>query len=108
MFAMAFAVGCGGDDEDAASDAAANLQDGASDMMNKGSAEAGGMADHVQGMAHDAAGAAAASAVDACRKFAESGAWEQALDACSKAHEMLPDDLGLEHAFQQAQAAAGQ
>ena len=40
-------------------------------------------------------------------KDAETGAWDQALDACSKAHEMLPDDLGLEHAYQQAKAASG-
>ena len=39
-------------------------------------------------------------------RLAEQGAWDQALEVCKKAHELMPDDMELEHAYQQAQAAA--
>lgn len=44
--------------------------------------------------------------VKACRLLAEQGAWSHALDVCEKAHEALPEDLSLEHAYQQAKAAS--
>ena len=95
IFALTFAMGCSGDDaekaEKAVSQAADTVEKGASDMMD----EAG-----------DAANAMAADAVAACRDFAEKGDWGRALEVCRKAHEMMPDDLALEHAYQQAQAAA--
>ena len=75
---------------------------------------ASNMADQATGAANDAANAmaetakdAAAGAVEACRSLAERGAWDEALDVCRRAHEMLPDDMALEHAYQQAQSAAG-
>ena len=48
----------------------------------------------------------AEDAVAACQRLAQENAWDQALEVCRKAHEMMPDDLALEHAYQQAQAAA--
>lgn len=65
--------------------------------------------DAAQGAADDVASAAkevAVSAVEACKAFAAKGDWDNALEVCKKAHEMMPDDLGLEHAYQQAEAAA--
>ena len=43
-----------------------------------------------------------------CRELAAKGAWADALEPCAKAHEMKPDDMALEHALQQAQAAVTQ
>lgn len=53
-----------------------------------------------------AATAAMGDAVAACRALAQKGAFKEALAVCEKAHEMLPDDMAIEHAYQQAKAAA--
>jgi hypothetical protein len=57
-----------------------------------------------------AAGAAAADLVDdpvaKCNELAAAGAWSEALEVCTKAHEAEPDNMAIEHALQQAQAAA--
>lgn len=58
--------------------------------------------------AEAAAGRLAGSAVEACRELAERGAWGDALEVCRKAHELRPDDLQLENAYQQARAAAAE
>jgi len=119
VFALFFAVGCSGEDAekaaDAAGDAAGNLADSAGqlgaearDAAHDMTAKAGQMADQAGAAAKDAAGSLAGSAVGACRAFAEKGEWGSALEVCKKAHEMMPDDLALEHAYQQAQAAAAQ
>ena len=109
-FALTFAVGCGGDEaENAASPAATTVEKGASEMMNHAGDAANSMADSAKVAMDDtktAAAGMAGDAVAACRSFAERGAWGQALEVCRKAHEMMPDDLALEHAYQQAQAAA--
>lgn len=102
-FALAFGIACSSDEaEDAASEAAATAKESAGNMMNK--------MDHA---AHEAAesakagaGAMAGNAVAACRTMAERGAWDGALEVCKKAHEMMPEDLALEHAYQQALAAS--
>jgi len=103
---LVFALACSGDDakeaQDAASDAAASAQQSASDTMN----EAGAAANAAAEQAKQSATELASDAVAACRGLAESGNWGQALEVCKKAHEMLPDDLAIEHAYQQAQAAA--
>ncbi len=120
---LVFSVACSGDDAkdaaDSAADAADNAADNAagnaaSDMMNK----AGSAADDAAKAATDSAHGMAASATDAvagragsvvtsCRAMAESGDFGAALEVCKQAHEMMPDDPALEHAYQQAQAAAG-
>ncbi|MCP5059955.1 MAG: hypothetical protein GY937_24895 [bacterium] len=134
LFALALPVACGRDeakkmaDEAAASagqamDAAKDAAGGAADAVEGAAADA---ADAVEGAASDAAdaadeiaqdakdavaGTAAAvgdEAVAACRSLAEAGNWGEALDVCTKAHELLPDDLGIEHALQQAKAAAAE
>ena len=96
---LAFGLGCSRDE---AEDAVESAQDSAHDMMDHASDTADSMADQ----AKTAAAGVAGDAVAACRRLAESGSWEQALEVCQKAHEMMPDDLALEHAYQQAQAAA--
>jgi len=52
--------------------------------------------------------AARGDVVTACRLLAERGDWQHALELCRAAHEARPDDLSLEHAFQQSRAAAGE
>ncbi|MFK7896801.1 MAG: hypothetical protein AB8G23_13245 [Myxococcota bacterium] len=119
---LVFSVACSGDDAkdaansaaNSATDAANNAGNAASDMMNKAGNAAGDAAkaatDSAHGMvdsAKDAAAGMAGSAVASCRSMAEAGNYGAALEVCKKAHEMMPDDLALEHAYQQAQAAAG-
>jgi hypothetical protein len=41
-----------------------------------------------------------------CSELAAQGAWSEALEVCTKAHEAEPDNMAIEHALQQAQAAA--
>ena len=56
------------------------------------------------------AGAAAADLGDdpiaKCSDLAAKGAWSEALEVCTKAHQAEPDNMAIEHALQQAQAAA--
>jgi len=47
-----------------------------------------------------------ADVVSECRALAEKQEWESALEPCTRAAAQLPDDLGIRHALQQAQAAA--
>lgn len=121
--ALALAVACGGDEAkdtaegatsaakemmeragsaaaDAAEKARAAAADEAQKVADAASATAGSMAEAATGAGGDVAAAA-------CRSLAENGAWGEALEVCKKAHEMAPDDLALEHAYQQAKAAAG-
>jgi hypothetical protein len=109
---LVFSVACSGDD---AKDAADSAGSAASDMMNKAGGAASDAAkaatDSAHGVANsakDAAASLAGSAVASCSEMAEAGNFAAALEVCKKAHEMMPDDLALEHAYQQAQAAAGQ
>lgn len=92
---LALAVACSSEDAknsvDSATEAAESMPDVAANLGERADA---------------AAGAVATNAVAACRQLAESGSWGDALEVCKKAHEMMPDDLGIEHAYQQAQAAA--
>lgn len=108
---LAIALACSGDDAkkaaDTATDAAdtaVSAADGMADRMaNTADAAAAAAAADA---AKSAAGAVATDAVAACRSLAESGAWGKALEVCRKAHELKPDDLAIEHALQQAEAAA--
>jgi hypothetical protein len=79
------------DAADVAVDAAADAKEAASDVAA-------------------AAGAAATDLMDdpvvKCSELAAQGAWSEALEVCTKAHEAEPDNMAIEHALQQAQAAA--
>lgn len=88
--------------QEAASSASAAAADKATAAADVAADKATAASDAVAGMA----GAAASDAVATCRSLAEQGAWESALEVCKKAHEMLPDDLAITHAYQQATAAA--
>ena len=44
--------------------------------------------------------------VTECRALAAKQEWQSALDPCTRAAAELPDDLGIRHTLQQAQAAA--
>ncbi len=105
---------------DVASDAADAAGDAASDAMNAATDAASNAAEAVEQKAEEGAegakgmlGAAASalgadSPADVCRKLAGEGAWEKALEVCRKAHELFPDDMAIEHALQQAEAAAAE
>ena len=94
----------------------------AQETADEAASAAGEAADAVAATAQDAAdatadvaasaGAAAAELIDdpvaKCRELADQGAWSEALDVCTKAHAAEPDDMAIEHALQQAQAAAGE
>jgi hypothetical protein len=93
--------------KDAANRSPAEATNSASDALNAAKDVA---KDAAQDMADTGKGTAAASAgnaVDACRALAETGSWSEALEVCREAHDTMPDDLALDHAYQQAQAAAG-
>lgn len=53
-----------------------------------------------------AASSSESDVVRECRALAERQAWASALEPCRSAAEELPNDLGIRHALQQAQAAA--
>jgi hypothetical protein len=99
---------------EAAADAAATAKDAAADVADA----AGEVADDAVEATRDAADAAAdaaegaaeavtgAAAVTLCKELAAKSEWINAVDVCTKAHEAAPDDMAVEHALQQAQAAA--
>lgn len=96
---LACALGCSRDEaEKSAEDMANQVTEAGQDAQQA----AQDLADRAGG----AAEAVAEDAVAACQRLAAANAWDQALEVCKKAHEMMPDDLALEHAYQQAQAAA--
>jgi len=120
---------CGGDDRqeavDAAKEAAAAAQEAASEAAaaaGAAAAEAVDAAEEATEAAVDAAGEAAedaaaaagdaaeevtgAAAVTLCKELAADASWIDALGVCERAHEAAPDDMAVEHALQQAQAAA--
>jgi hypothetical protein len=127
---------CGGDEGqeavDAAKEAAAAAQEAASEAAaaaGEAAAEAVDAAEEATEAAVDAAGEAADAAVDAaedaaaaagdaaeevtgaaavtlCKELAAKASWIDALGVCERAHEAAPEDMAVEHALQQAQAAA--
>ncbi|MDJ0787522.1 MAG: hypothetical protein QNK05_11990 [Myxococcota bacterium] len=133
LAALLFAFACGGQDDpmaeakEAAEEAAAAANEAASKAAEAAgaAAEAAGQAaseaiDEAEAAAaaageaaSEAAGEAAAAVEGAlsdpvakCLKLASEQAWAEALEACTKAHEEKPDDMAIEHALQQAKAAA--
>ncbi|MGI9430971.1 MAG: hypothetical protein ACR2PQ_02085 [Myxococcota bacterium] len=98
----------------AAGDAAADAADAAGEAADAAVDAAGDAADAAAGAAEDAAAAAGdaaeevtgAAAVTLCKELAAKASWIDALGVCERAHEAAPDDMAVEHALQQAQAAA--
>lgn len=88
---LAMALGCSRDDAREAADEAG--------------AAAGQMATEARRTGEDMMGYA--DPVARCKELAAKGAWDQALEPCTAAHEAEPDDMAIEHALQQAKAAAG-
>lgn len=118
-------VACGSDEPenvvDAAKDAAAAAQEAAGDAAEAAgelAEEAVDAAEEAADAAVDAAEGAAeaageaveevtgAAAVTLCKELAAKASWIDALGVCTRAHEAAPEDRAVEHALQQAQAAA--
>ena len=99
---LSLALGCGRDDARQAGDAAQRTTE---------EAAAGRTADEAREGASDvAAGARGAPGADPaarCKDLAAQEAWNEALEPCTAAHAAHPDDMAIEHALQQARAAAG-
>jgi hypothetical protein len=110
MCLLVFGVSCSREEVKDAADKAGTAM---KDTVDEGKAAADEAAKAAKEAAHDvtasakeATAGAAGGAVATCRSLAKSGDWDNALAACKKAHEMMPDDLALEHAYQQALAAS--
>lgn len=111
---LSVSLGCSRDE---ASDAMSAAGDKAEQAM-KGAAAAGEMAAEAAEDAGETAEEAvegAAAAVSAgpdmaarCTAAAAAKDWQAALAPCTAAHEQNPDDMAIEHALQQAQAAAAE
>jgi hypothetical protein len=105
--ALSMGAGCSRDE---AKETAAKAKESAAEAT----AAAGAAASEAAAKVEETADAAAAKMetmtdpVARCRELAAKGAWADALEPCAKAHEMKPDDMALEHALQQAKAAAAQ
>ena len=83
----------------------------AQETADDAAAAAGEAVGAVSATAQDAADAVADLADDPiakCSDLAAKGAWSEALEVCTKAHEAEPDNMAIEHALQQAQAATKQ
>ena len=98
--------------KEAASGAVDSAKEAASGAVDSAKEAASGAMDSAKEAADGAAGsvagafAADASPGDLCRGLAEKGAWDEALEVCKQALAVAPDDLELQHAVQQAEAAA--
>jgi len=123
---MIAATGCGNDETKAHLDAAKEAASEAGESAKQAAKEAGAAAEDAAMAAKDAtqeavdqgvaaaegakqemaAAGAGADSVAQCRKLSGAEDWAAALAPCTLAHELMPDDLAITHAFQQAQAAA--
>ena len=111
------------DARDVAADAASQAGDAASNAAESARDTAAGAADAASDAANNiqqeaeegtgslmdaAAGALGGSPADVCKKLAAQQNWEKALDICREALKLFPNDMELEHAVQQAEAAAAE
>ena len=121
LMALALPLGCSRSQETAdqaaskAGEVAAGAQEAASKAATTAKETASGAATTAKEKASEAAAAAGTAAdeligdpVAKCNELAAQGAWSEALDVCTKAHQAEPDNMAIEHALQQAKAAAGQ
>ncbi len=92
-----FALACGGGSDSGTADTATPEAPAAEEKT----------AD-VAAPAAPAAPMATSGPVAQCRELAEQKNWAEALAPCTLAARQKPDDLAIQHALQQAQAAAGQ
>lgn len=101
-----------------AADEAEKAGDEAANAMDKGAGEATGTAGEATGATGEAGQEATAGgtppvgagpdAAARCRDLAAAKDWKAALDPCTQAHAQNPDDAEIDHALQQARAAAGE
>ncbi len=89
-----------------AADVVATSAQDAADAAADAAAEAKQAASDVAAAAEEAATDLMDDPVAKCSELAAQGAWGEALEVCTKAHEADPDNMAIEHALQQAQAAA--
>ena len=117
LIALALPLACSraqetADDAAAAAGEAAEAVSAAAEDAADAAADAASEAKQATSDAAAAAGAAAADLMDdpsaKCSDLAAKGAWSEALEVCTKAHEAEPDNMAIEHALQQAQAATKQ
>lgn len=87
--------------KEAASGAMDTAKEATTGAMDSAKEAADGAANSIGG-----AFAGDASPGDLCRGLAEKGAWDEALEVCKQALALAPDDPELQHAVQQAEAAA--
>jgi hypothetical protein len=120
--ALGLSMGCERDDGtkavSAAKEAASEAAEAAQEAAGEAAAAAGELAEEAAVAAGEAVDAAAEAAEDAaaaltgpaaisrCKELAAKEAWADALGACTQARAAAPDDMAIEHALQQAQAAA--
>jgi hypothetical protein len=91
-----------------AADAVAATAEDAADAVADAAGEAKQATTDVAAAAAGAVEEVIDDPVAKCKELAEQGAWSEALEPCTKAHQAQPDDLAIEHALQQAQAAAAE
>jgi hypothetical protein len=89
-----FALACGGGSDSGTADTAAPAAPAAQEKT----------AD----VAAPAPAASASGPVEQCQALADQKQWAEALAPCTLAARQKPDDLAIQHALQQAQAAAAQ
>jgi len=98
--------------QETAGEAMDSAKETASGAMDSAKEAASGAMDSAKEAADGAAGSVAGALAadpspgDLCRGLAEKGAWDEALEVCKQALAVAPDDLELQHAVQQAEAAA--
>jgi len=111
---LALALGCSRDDAREATEAvkqkteeaAAAAARAARETADEAGAAADRIAEETQRTGEDLMGYT--DPVARCRELAAQEAWDQALEPCTAAHAAEPDDMAIEHALQQAKAAAAQ
>jgi hypothetical protein len=114
LIALALPLACSRAQEttDEAASAAGEAADAVAATAQDAAADVAAGAKQATADVAAAAGAAASDLIDdpvaKCKELADQGAWSEALDVCTKAHEAEPDNMAIEHALQQAQAAAAE
>ncbi len=99
---------------DSAQEAASEAMDAASGAMDSAKEAASGAIESAKEAATGAADAMSGALsgdttpADACRSLSAKAAWEEALEICKEALAMSPDDLELQRAVQDAEAAAAE
>ena len=110
LIALGLPLACGQAQETAedAAAAAGEAAEAVADTAQDAAAAAAETASEAKQAASDAAASLTDDPIARCSELAAKGAWSEALDVCTKAHQADPDNMAVEHALQQAKAAAEQ